>query len=240
MPLSAAQIVTLACQTAKCPGFTAQAGQQLNAILQSLAQDYDFDAAKGLFTFNFVTDNGSGNGSGPYPLPADYLRADVDDVWYTISGVPYKLIPIDLSEYDSAVQQPGIANYPYWWVTDMSQSPPVAYVYPPASGSYPVSVRYRRQMPDIATPETSATVPWFPNQNYLIVRLSGEMMRITGDDRWQAFLSDAEGSEGAGDLLRKYLRLKDDSTNRSKRVTLDRRRFGQAAANLPNTKLIGW
>ena len=54
MALTAAQIVTLACQIAKTQGMTAQAGQKLNAILQELCQTYDLSAARLTTTFNFT------------------------------------------------------------------------------------------------------------------------------------------------------------------------------------------
>lgn len=244
MALTCAQIVTLALQIAKVPGYTSQGGQMLNMILQDLAQTYDFDVAKGFFQFPFVpgligtVNNNVTAGSGPYNMPADYLRADIDDVFWTLQGVPYPMIPVDIAEYDWMVQQSGNNAYPYLFTVDMSLSPPGMYVWPAPSGAYQVTVRYRRQMADIATPETSATIPWFPNTGYLITRLAGEMCKITNDDRWVQLLGDgAQGSEG---ILRKYLMLKDDSSDRAQTVKRDRRRFGTNVSTLPNTKQIGW
>ncbi len=45
---------------------------------------------------------------------------------------------------------------------------------------------------------------------------------------------------GAGAILRKYLRMKDNPEDRVETVKLDRRRFGKSFYNLPNTKLVGW
>ena len=242
MALTAAQIVTLACQGAKAVGWTSQAGQLLNAILQDLCQDYDFDAAKGTYTFNFdpglVTTSVYPNitpGGGPYPLPADFLRMvdDKDAMWFLL-GVPYPMIPCDLSEYDGFVQQAGLQSYPYIFATDMSQSPPNLVVWPPASGAYPVMIRYRRLMPDIDTPETSSQVPWFPNTTYLITRLEAELMKLTNDDRLAQF----EGLSAR--MLSDYLKLKDDSSDRAMSVRLDRRRFGRNWSALKNTKVVGW
>lgn len=252
MALSAQQLVTLACQAASCPGYTSQAGQLLNVILQELCQTYDFDTAKKTFTFNFNPGLSSpvGNaaiGSGPYPLPADFLRCvDEKSVYWTLLGVPYPMIPIDLSEFDMTVQQAGLNAYPYWFCTDMSLndaaqegvSTPYAYVYPPPSGAYPVYVRYFAQMPDIATPETSNVVPWFPNSQYLRTRLTGELMAITDDVRAPEYLGD--GPIGAQGILNRYLKLKDDHQNRSQSVKLDRRRFSGDFNKLRNTKTIGW
>jgi hypothetical protein len=115
-------------------------------------------------------------------------------------------------------------------------NPPLAYVWPPASGAYPVLVRYYRQMPDIVTPQSSTAVPWFPNAEYLRLKLSAALMEITDDSR----KSEYEGL--ANRALDKYLIMKDDTSNRAKRVTLDPRRFGLGGqlGTLKNTKTIGW
>lgn len=120
--------------------------------------------------------------------------------------------------------------------------PAVAYVWPPASGSYPAMLRYRRLMPDIASPETSAQIPWFPQQEFLIQELAGRLCLSTGDDRWQAMLGDSDEATPGGSrvLLRRYLKMNDDNTNRAKRVTLDRRRFGPSYSTLPKSKILGW
>lgn len=240
MPLSSAQICTMAQTIARVPGFGTIAGQWLNIILSDLCETYDFDLAKGQFNFNFnpgLTDtiNGMIVYGGPYPLPADYLRAvDENSVFWYLTGVPYMLIPVDLSEFDQQVQQQGTQSYPYLYATDMSQTPPVMWVYSPPDGAYPVTVRYRRQMPDIPSPQLSAATPWFPNQQYLITKLSAQLMKVSNDPRWESF----EGS--ADDILRRYLKLKDDSESRAKSVKLDRRRFGSNFGSLSNTKTIGF
>lgn len=246
MALTSAQIVTRACAIAKVPGWTSQAGQYLNLILQDLCQTYDFGLARKTFQFNFqpglVDPSGLFQpGSGPYPLPSDFLRC-VDDksVFWVNVGVPYPLVPIDMSEFDMTVQSAGNMAYPYWFATDRGDgnSTPVAYIYPQPSGAFPCTVRYFAQMADIATPESSAVVPWFPNQQYLLTRLAGELMREADDDRWQAFLGDDPG--GAQEILRSYLVLKDDKSNRATTVKMDRRRFGSSYSSLKNTKTTGW
>lgn len=237
MPLTSAQIVSLSVQSARVPGMTSQAGQTLNAILSDLCQTYDF--AKALNTTTVVLT--SQVGSGPYPLPADYLRLAIDEAVYQVDGVPYVMVNIDLAEFDAAVQVAGLQNYPVNFTTDPSQTPPVMYVWPPPTGVFNVQIRYYRQMADITTPETSATVPWFPHQNYLIKRLSGELMQqIANDDRYKDFLGSSEDGTGAAGILREYLRLQDDDEGRAKTVKLDRRRFGRNFGRLPATKLIGF
>jgi len=237
MPIfTAQQIVTRACQIAKTPGFTVQGGQYLNLTLDNLCQDYDLELARGLFTFNFT------NQSGPYVLPANYLRARKGDVFYTFQGVPYFMTAIDLGEYDRLVQQAGFNDFPRDWTTDMSQSPPQMFVWPPPSLVAPVTVRFYSQMPSITIPETSAVVPWFPNQLYLITNVAGLLMMDADDTRWQEYLSEDEDRYpmGAGCQLRRYLKMKDDPEGKTNTVALDRRRFGTQFNRLPNTKLIGW
>ena len=244
MPLTAAQIVTLACQEAKCPGFTSQAGQLLNATLQDLCMNWDIDQARGQFLFNF--NSGTGSGSGPYTLPADYLRTEVDDgkdlFFYTIDGVPYPLIQVTLAEYNWMVQTPGFQSYPYNYATDLSQSPPQMFVWPPASGSYAATLRYWKKMPDISLPESSSTVPWFPNTQILIRSLAGRLMGLTGDNRQPDYLGDDPGRYplGAGTLLNAWLKNSKDREGAAKTVGLDRRRWGRPFDRLKNTKNIGW
>ena len=248
MPLSSAQIVTLATQTAKCPNYTSQAGQFLNAILQDLAQTYDFDTIAKTHASNFVVNTTSGPGGqyaagcGPNPLPADYLRAKNNECIYYIQGVRYVMIGLSEPEFDMLVQQPGMQNFPTNFFVDLSPvavgGVPNMYVWMPASGAYPFTVKYYPQMPDITTPESSATVPWFPNQQYLLTRLAGQLMQLTNDDRYKEYLGD--GAFGAEGILRKYLELKDDPEYSVKTVSLDRRRFGPSFNNLKNTKFVGW
>lgn len=246
MSMTAAQVVALANQIAKTPGFTSQAGQILNAILQEIADTRQFDSAQSFTTFNFnpglVATGTPGAqvtpGSGPYPLPAGFLRANLGDVFWTLLGVPYQLIPIEMAEFDATVQQAGLQSYPTWYAVDMSTSPPGMFVWPPPSGSFPVFVRYYGREADIATPETSTAVPWFDHDTYLYTRLAGEMMKVADDARWQQFLGDAPG--GAEFIMRQLQAVRDNTTNRSAKIKLDRRRFGPAFDRLPNTKVVGW
>lgn len=243
MALTAAQIVSLACQDAAAPGYTSQAGQLLNVVLQNLCEDWDFDAAKGTTVFNFnpgtlTNPNLYPNvqpGGGPYPLPADFLRMvdDKDATWY-LQGTPYPMIPCDLSEYDNLVQQAGQQSYPYIFATDVSQQPANLLVWPPASGSYQCLIRYYRLMPDITAPENSTTVPWFRNTNYLRVQLAAELMGITDDTRRNEWLERAEK------ILLSYMKRKDDNGDRAITVKLDRRTFHRNFSSLPNTKITGW
>lgn len=245
MAYTAAQICTRAAAQAKLSGGLTAAGQYLNIVLSELAQTYDFDVARGTYNGQFNPSStttaaypNNTPGSGPYALPADYLRVDQDEAIWFLNGVPYPMVAVDLSEYDAKVQTAGLQSYPLIFATDLSATPPVFIVWPPASGTYTVMFRYRRQMPDITTPETSAAVPWFPSQNYLITRVAGELMKESGDERWRAFLGD--GPEGAQGILERYLQLANDKSDRAQTIKLDERKFRPSLAKLANTKTIYW
>lgn len=248
MALQAQQLLALARSDAKCPGYTSQSGQLLNMILGDLCQTYDFEiAAKttyGLFQPGLIATVGNSiYGSGPYSLPSDFLRfKDDKSAYWTLLGVPYPLTPIDLSEFDMLVQQAGTQSYPYVIATDMSAADetaasgtgPAFYVYAPPSGAYPYTIRYYSQMADISTPETSTTIPWFPNQGFLKKKVSAYLMGLTDDTREEQWHRDAD------DMLRGYLQMKDNRNNRATTVKLDRRRFSRDYTLLKNTKTIGW
>ena len=255
MPLTSAQIITLACADARAPGFTAQAGQILNMVLSDLCQTYDFSTTKQTFNFNFNAAQLNSLGQAYQNLPANYLRGIKNECFYVISGVPYPMIPVDLDEFDMLVQQAGTANFPVFFATDMSKAGvtnsatgsggaqvPVALFWDIPSGAYPVTIRYYSQMSDISSPENSTTIPWFPNQTYLRRRIAGELMMMTDDDRASQFLGADEDRtpEGAGVILRRYLQMKDDKGTRVQTAQLDRRRFGTSFDRLRNTKTIGW
>lgn len=236
MALQAQQIVNLAAQIAKVPGYVTQAGQFLNAILEELAETYDLEVARRTQTITLSP----ALGSGPYLLPSDYLRMANNEAIYQVNGVPYVMVNIDLAEFDALVQQAGISNYPAQFTTDVSGGLGNCnmLVWPPAGGAYNVQIRYFSRPTDITTPEMSTTIPWFPNTNYLITRLAGELMKLSGDSRFESFLGN--GSHGAQGILHRYLELQNDDDGRAKTVSLDRRRFGARFDRMPNTKKIGW
>lgn len=256
MPLTSAQICTLARENARCPGFTSQSGQLLNSILSDLCQTYDFAVARTSFAFTFVPSQINSQGQAYQNLPSNYLRGIRNGSYYTISGVPYPMIPVDfVEEYNMLVEQAGLANFPVFWATDMSLTGisnsatgsggslvPVALFWQVPSGAYNAFIYYFQAMSDITTPESSATVPWFPNQNYLIRELSGRLCQLTDDERADAFMSADEERypQGSGVILRKYLMLQGDKSTRVATVQLDRRRFGTSFDRLRNTKTIGW
>jgi hypothetical protein len=112
---------------------------------------------------------------------------------------------------------------------------PVAYVYPPPLSNYPVTVRYQRQMPSIVNPQT---VPWFPDEGYLITELASRLCEISDDQR-------ALSLHGLADMrIRKYLQKSDDKTNRAQSIQLDARNFasgpGSSYRRARQTKHAGW
>jgi hypothetical protein len=246
--LTAGQIITLAGQIAKVPGYTAQSVQLLNSTLQELAQTYDFDVIRKYFTFPFSftptpPQYSYALGAGPNPMPSDYLRLCPEGSYYLISGVPYNMIAVRQEQFNHFVQQAGLNSFPTYFYIDTAQAPPAMYVWPPPSGAFQVSIFYQSLPADLPTTILNAgdtTVPWFPNSTYLYTRVAGELMKLSNDDRWAAFLSDEDGSGGAGALLRHYLEMKDEPSDAVKTVKLDRRNFRPNTAQLPNTKNIGW
>ncbi len=254
--LQAQQICTLARQIARVPGFTSQSGQLLNAILGDLAQTYDFETNLRTYPFTFDVSTIYQNnqaGAGPNLFPIDFLRAKNREIIYYIQGVRYVLIVQEQADYDALVQNAGWNSYPSYGYVDLSLSAPFdttnpgqpgLMVWPPASGSFTAQLRYYCQPGTISVPESSTTVPWFPNTNYLITRLAGELMKLTDDERTGAFLGAEneaqDNAQSATSILRKFLKMKDDPEGRVRRVELDRRFFGPQFANLRNTKNIGW
>jgi hypothetical protein len=336
----AADIIAAACSIAKCPNYTAQALKELNSLLSHIADTVDFSAARGQWNFTFnpsLITSGGGNivGTGPNPLPMDYLRVPVStgstgaqrsSKWY-LSGVPYDMVEIDLTELDDQVQQAGNQSYPYFWAKDfapyfplievvgdlvagsttvanlavidaassiavisaglsiaggtgprqsivpgttitattgtpitgltLSTAPTISigqstllignpgngYAYPPPSGSYNAMIRYQRRMPRLTQAQVDAgAYCWFADDMALVDGLAGMMCKYTDDTRITEFIGGGLGSnEGLyGKRMAQYLRLADDNANRSKVVTLDRRRFGSSFATLRNTKKVGW
>lgn len=216
MPLTAQQIVVDACAIAKVPGYLALGGRQLNLVLADLVTHRNLKV--NLISSTIVAPPFS---NGPFNLEANYLRTY--DLFYIVDGVTYFLDPCSLKEYDAEVQTPGIANYPYEWATDLS---PVAtgglgkmYIYPQSGTGVSMTHRYYNKQADIATPETSTSIPWFEDQDYLIQATAMRLMRTTDDDRYTTFVQDCNM------LLEKHLMTEGDEQQVVKEIMLDPRRF---------------
>jgi hypothetical protein len=217
---TSAQIITPACQIAKVPGYTSLAGQLLNTILEELWQVYDFAFSR-LKTFIDLTQAQPLDAFQQplgYLLPTNHERTL--EVYYVVNGAPRMVTQLPIEQYDTLFQSNVGSSYAEFFCIDVSQTPHRMLVYPTPPLAVGVYVRYLPQQSPITTPETSSTVPWFPNQLYLITRLSAELMMVSDDNRRDKFLEDAAG------ILSKYLTNGDDDREGYVRqVKLDPRYF---------------
>lgn len=230
MAITAAQIVADACAIAKCPGFTAQGGRSLNLVLSDLVLHRNLKVNLVTSSINVIA-----NSNGPFNLESNYLRTY--DLFYLIDDQPYFLQPSNRAQFDSEPDKSTTSNYPYEWATDLS---PVAsggvgllYIYPQSNQNLTLTHRYFVQQADITTPETSSTVPWFSDQDYLVTATAARLMRMTDDSRYEKFVNDCEK------MLQLHLMTEGDEQQVVKEVKLDPRRFRTAGAIKP-TKLDPW
>lgn len=93
------------------------------------------------------------------------------------------------------------------------------YIYPQSNGQITLTHRYMKNQPDLVTPETSTSVPWFAFTEYLIEAASALMMGITGDDRKKQF------EDRATEILRPHLIMEGDEQQTVQTVRLDPRHF---------------
>ena len=219
MALSAQTICSLARAAAKCPGFTVQSGQFLNQVLEELCLLRDLKVNRKTATLTAFANN-----NGPYPLETDYLRTY--DLFYSQNNLPYFLNPVSMEEYDAEFKDPSIANYPYEYATDLSVEAQTdsggagqIYIYPQSSGAISLTHRYMVFRPDIPTPESSATVPWFADQLYLVKRTAMWLMTLSDDTRQPEFLKETD------EMLRPYLIMEGDEQQVVHAIKLDPRRF---------------
>lgn len=219
MALTSAQIISRACTIAKVPGYQVQAGIYLNMTLSDLCQTYDFDFIKKTQLITFTN-------SASYALNSDHLRTK--EVFYLVNGEPFYLFQIPIETYNSLFIGPGVSNYPNKYAVDVSTTPHTLLPYPPPSISQIATVNYFPQMPDIATPENSSEIPWFPNEKYLIREVAAQLMLETDDERQPLFEVQAEK------ILSKFLTMKDDKEGFSDTITLSRERFKTGQNQNPN------
>lgn len=227
MTITAAQIVSDALQIAKCPGFIAQGGRALNLVLSDLVLHRNLKVNLVSSTIPVVA-----NSNGPFNLEVDYLRTY--ELFYLITDQPYFLQPSSRAQFDAEPNKSTTSNYPYEWATDLS---PVAtgltgllYIYPQSNTGLTLTHRYMIKRADITNPETSATVPWFEDQDYLVTATAMRMMRITDDQRYERFVGDCDR------MLLTHLMTEGDEQQVVKEVKLDPRRFRVSGSVRP-TKL---
>ena len=258
MPLTADQIVTLACQIAKTPNFTSQAQMFLNRFQENLAQFYDFKAAAYTFQAFSISPNagtGPGTPTGQWyllELPASavlvqnaakYLRTK--GVMYSVSGTIFYLDQLPLDKYDRLFQGQGVSNYPYSYCVDTTGAPNLATVqmafFPPPNLSLSLKIRNQYQPNDITTAQFTAGthVPWFPNQDILITGVAEQLMRLTGDTRQPQFYQQLFGAPGLDGQIGKYMKMEDDKENYAMQVKRDPLLF-RSLVNLRPTKTTGF
>ena len=242
MALSASQIVSNACQVAKCPGMTLQAGQFLNDILEHVAQTYDLPETQQVTALNVAPNGGmASNPSNPAqpfqwyetPLPAGARYLRTKEVFYNVLGVIFYLDQVNKPKYDRLFQGQGISNYPYWYCPDQAPAIPQMAFYPPPNINLTIFVRTQFLPQDIASPEISATVPWFRNRRYLVTQLACDLMQLTDDTRWSTFQAASD------EMMRDYLKTINDEGDVATRVRLDPLMF-RAPNALPPTKTTGF
>ena len=228
--LQAQDICSLARQISKAPaGYTVQSGQFLNLTLRELLTNRDL-------TVNLLTENVTipANTNGPFNGAANYLRTY--NFTYTINGIPFKMSPISLDDFDVLIKSPQIANYPDRYSVDVSPQatglPLAFYIYPQSNQTLTVQHRYYGKQADIASPETSTTTPWFIDEEYLIPRTAAWLMTITDDSRYDDFVRKSD------EMLKKYLMTEGDREFLTARVMLDPIMYRRSRSLRP-TKITG-
>ena len=235
--MQANQICLLASQIAKGgTGMVGIAGQFLNLVLEDLKLNKDLKVNR--VTQIITVQAGT---YGPFALEADYLRTY--DLFYpmpagvgggTTSGITIFLTPITMEQFDAEFKSPSVSNYPYEFATDLSTQAQVSgtsagnlFIYPQTSGQLALTHRYMVNQPDIPSPQSSAIVPWFPFTDYLIQATAGRMMGVTGDDRHDAYMAQADT------MLRPHLIMEGDEQKTVRGVRLDPRHFRGARGAKP-------
>lgn len=214
--ITSAQIVARACAIAKAPGFVQQGGQYLNLALNDLVLHRDLKMNRKQTSIPVTVGS-----NGPFALPTDYLRPY--DLFYTVNNFPYFLFEMSQEEYDALFKDPSIANYPYAFTTDLTaqatQAAGSLFIFPQSTSALSLTLRYMINRADISSPESSSTVPWFPDQDYLIHATALRLMKETDDARYDKFEKDAE------DMLRTHLIMEGDEQKVVKAIKLDPQRF---------------
>ena len=224
MPLSSQQLISLACQITKQPGFVTQAGLFLNMILSDYCQTIqDQDTIRQTTILNI------GATAAGYALPDNHLRTR--EVFYSVNGAIFYLNQIPIEDYDQLFQGPGVDNYPEQFAIQVETTPHTIFFWPPPAIPLAVNIRYQPQLTDIPSPESSTIVPWFPNQRILLRDLCVDLLMMADDTaRKQDLTKDVE------ERMRRYLIMDDDKEGYAQTVKLDRRLF-RPRDNFPPSKL---
>jgi hypothetical protein len=215
---TATQICALARSIAKVAGYTVQSGQFLNLTLDDLVLHRDLKMNRVATTITVASGT-----NGPFTLQTDYLRTY--DLFYQQNGLTYFLNPISQEEYDAEFKAPQVGNYPYEFTTDLSPTaldpaqPGQLFIYPQTNGALTLQHRYMIRRAQITSPESSSTIPWFPDQDYLIHATAMRLMKITDDARYAQYVTEGEN------MLRTHIIMEGDEQKVVKEVRLDPRRF---------------
>ena len=136
--------------------------------------------------------------------------------------------------YDQEFKDPSISNYPYEYATDLSTQAQTAsgtagqlYIYPQSSGLLQLTHRYMVAQPEITSPESSSTVPWFIDQDYLVKATTARLFDLVDDDRATKYDQELEM------MLRTHLIMQGDEQGTVHQVALDPKRFHSARALRP-------
>lgn len=216
MARTASALIATVCNICRCPGFTVEAGQFLNDILDDLCQHKDLKVNR--VTSSFTLQAGS---NGPTNLEADYLRTY--DMFYYVGGDPFFLNPSNTRQFDADADQNVGTGYPFEYNTDLSAVASggvgLLYVFDAPSSATTITHRYMTRRASIVSPEASQTIPWMTDQTYLIAELSARLMMLTDDERQPGMKQQAE------DQLRQHLIMEGDEQAVVRRVELDWRTF---------------
>jgi len=227
MPLTSALIVAEALAIAKCPGFTAQGGRALNLVLQDLVMHRNLKVNLIVGSMGVIP----AGSLGPFDLPANYLR--MYDLFYVVDDTPYFLTQTNKLHYDSHPGKASIRGNPSEWSSNLSfvatGGLPVFTIFPASNSQITLQGRYFCRRDDISVPETSQTIPWFEDQDYLIQATALRMMRITDDSRYGIF----EGN--CTRMIRDHLFKEGDEQQVLKTIGLDPLRF-KSGSRLKATK----
>lgn len=224
MPYSSSELVSLACQITKQPGFLVQCGKFLNMILSDYCQTIEDQD-----TIRQTTIIQVGAAGASYSLPSNHLRTR--EVFYLVNGEPFYLNQIPLEDYDQLFVGPGVDNYPQSFTIKVEDVPHSILFWPPPAIPLSVSVRYQPQLTDISSPESSSVIPWFPNQRILLRDLCVDMLMLGDDTQRKEDLQ-----RDVTKMMNRYLIMDDDKEGYSRSVKLDRRQF-RPRDNYPPSKL---
>jgi hypothetical protein len=216
MALTYAQIVDLATQEAKVPGYTEQAGLHLNMILQDLALNYNLDVRHN-DSYTFLSN--ATPAEGPYDLPDDYLRHVANEARYVIDGTPFNMFQVPLHKFKEQFVGEGIGTYPEFFAIDIGDAGAKLFLWPPPNGNYTIEFPYYQKHEYVADPANSTEVPWFPMSSYLVKELGARLASGNDDNRAEKLSYEAK------EMLKDYVTMKDDKEGYAQVVNLDRNNF---------------